>query len=342
MKEDLTLNIGTKYKGDGFKKVDQQLKATAKTVGTASRAIGAISSELGQMEGAVGKAAGAFSGLISTIATGGGPIALAIAGITTAIAFVIKAFKDAKEASKEAAQTMRESFSNAIDAIAGRISGIQEFFTNQRKQIDKGYSRADKTNELEKREANASNSASMQEAYDKTTDKYEKAIMKVQESQLQALNATEEKLAKALNNVEKVKTNISTTSGEIDKLRGELADMEHKASQQFVSTVDAGVAKEYKTLQENLNRAQEQALRNGKDAVARKETQTISTGTTSSGVVMTKQVEVSITYAQEMEAAAKKLNEFKKKNEESLKALEAYNKSAEEIEKLQKQIKAKA
>lgn len=135
MKEDLTLNIGTKYKGDGFKKVDQQLKATAKTVGTASRAIGAISSELGQMEGAVGKAAGAFSGLISTIATGGGPIGLAIAGITAAIALVVKSFRDAKEAAKEAAATMRESFTNAVDKIAEKLRSIEEYYSLLRKQL---------------------------------------------------------------------------------------------------------------------------------------------------------------------------------------------------------------
>lgn len=125
---------------------------------------------------------------------------------------------------------------------------------------------------------------------------------------------------------------------EIDAMRSEIADMEHAAAQQFVSTVDAGVANEYKTLQENLKRAQEEVLKNGKDAVARKETQTITTGTSSSGAVMTKQVEVSYTYAQEMESAAKMLNEFKKKNEESLKGLESYNKTVEKIDGAKKKV----
>lgn len=51
MKNDLELKIGTKYDGDGMKKLDGALKNTAKSVGSASRALGSISGELGQMGG---------------------------------------------------------------------------------------------------------------------------------------------------------------------------------------------------------------------------------------------------------------------------------------------------
>ncbi len=47
MKNDLTLNIGTKYNNDGMKKLDNALKTSAKTAGNATRALGAISNELG-------------------------------------------------------------------------------------------------------------------------------------------------------------------------------------------------------------------------------------------------------------------------------------------------------
>lgn len=341
MKEDLTLNIGTKYKGDGFKKVDQQLKATAKTVGTASRAIGAISSELGQMEGAVGKAAGAFSGLISTIATGGGPIGLAIAGITAAIALVVKSFRDAKEAAKEAAQTMRDSFSNAIDTMSGRLRGLQGMFANFRKWVSTGIDLEHQNFDLDTRNQRAEQDIQYQNQREGMTSDYDKARNKAEQSYNQGLLETNNTVSKTRAKTLELDESIKLIDEELGAMRSEIADMEHKAAQQFVSTVDADVAKEYKTLQENLKRAQEQALKNGKDAVARKETQTISTGTTSSGVVMTKQVEVSITYAQEMESAAKKLNEFKKKNEESLKGLESYNKTIEKIEEAKKREEEK-
>ena len=42
MKQDLTLNIGTKYDGDGFKKVNSAINSTAARAKSASKAIGGI------------------------------------------------------------------------------------------------------------------------------------------------------------------------------------------------------------------------------------------------------------------------------------------------------------
>lgn len=47
MKQDLVLNIGTKFDSEGMKKLNNGLKNTAKTVGSATQALGAVSSELG-------------------------------------------------------------------------------------------------------------------------------------------------------------------------------------------------------------------------------------------------------------------------------------------------------
>lgn len=219
MKEDLTINIGTKYKGDGFKKVDQQLKNTAKTVNTASRAIGSISSELGQMEGKVGKAASAFSGLISTIATGGGPIALAIAGVTAAIGFVIKSFKDAKEAARAAAQTMRESFANNIDAISRRMSGLMSIFAEFRKQSEDNMRHTNDSNDLETRKAKAKNALLLEEKLAGTTNKYDKAREQAKYSEAQSLNEEENRNSTAANKRMNARNQVILKATELTALR---------------------------------------------------------------------------------------------------------------------------
>lgn len=341
MKEDLTLNIGTKYKGDGFKKVDQSLKNTAKTVNTASRAIGAISSELGQMEGAVGKAAGAFSGLISTIATGGGPIGLAIAGITAAIALVVKAFNDAKEAAKEAAQTMRESFTSAIDAMSGRLRGLEDMFASIRKWRSEGISNTQQSFDLDTRRQKAEQNIQYHNQREGMTSDYDKARSKAEQSYNQGMLETNETVSKTRAKTIEMEESLDAVSQEIEEMRSEIADMQHKASQQFVATVDADLAREFKTLQDNLSRAEEMALRHGKNAVARTEKQTMHIGSGVTGAGYYKEVEYKITYGVELENAARKLSEFKKKNEESIKSLDAYNKTVEKIEEAQKKVIAK-
>ena len=87
MKQDLTLNVGTKYDGDGMKKLDNALKNSARTVGAAGRAIGSVSSELQQLGGKAGQAAGAVSGLFSALMTSG-PLAAVVAGIGVAVGFL--------------------------------------------------------------------------------------------------------------------------------------------------------------------------------------------------------------------------------------------------------------
>lgn len=51
MKQDLTLNVGTKYNGDGLKKLDAAVKNSAKAAGSASKAMSSISDEMSKMGG---------------------------------------------------------------------------------------------------------------------------------------------------------------------------------------------------------------------------------------------------------------------------------------------------
>lgn len=136
MKNDLTLNIGTKFDGDGLKKLDATTKKAAQGAKSAAQAMGSISAELGKVGGAAGKAAQAASGLMSVFAAGG-PIGITIAAITTGVGLLVKAFNDAKERAKEAAAAITKSFEAAFDASSKRMSAIIERMTASISASDK-------------------------------------------------------------------------------------------------------------------------------------------------------------------------------------------------------------
>ena len=122
-KNDLQLNVGTNYDGEGLKKLDTALKSSAKSINSVKDTVGKLDGELSKMGGNAGKVANAVSGLFSAFMQGGG-VALAVAGISAAIGLVIKAFNDAKEKAKELGQAVRDSIGREVDAIAARFNGI--------------------------------------------------------------------------------------------------------------------------------------------------------------------------------------------------------------------------
>ena len=121
MKQDLTLNVGTHYNGEGFRKLDQGIRGAAAQVRNATKTINAMQGALGQVGGAVGKLSGLFGAFAS-----GGAIGLAIAGVTA----LIKKFKDemdeAKEAAKNAAKAYEEVWSNAIKVISDKFDKLKK------------------------------------------------------------------------------------------------------------------------------------------------------------------------------------------------------------------------
>lgn len=337
MKEDLTLNIGTKYKGDGLRKAGQALKSTAKTVNDASRAIGAISSELGQMEGAVGKAAGAFSGLISTIATGGGPIALAIAGITAAIGFLVKTFKDAKEEAKEAARTMRESFAASIDAISRRMSGLSAIFAEFRRKSEDEVSNANKSNDLATRKAKAKNNITLEEKLEGTTSKYGKAREQASFSKAQSLNDEENRLSTAQNNTINAKNQVILKAEEIRALKQQLTQLMSEAEKQLATTVNPMVGNMYNQMKAEVEKAKEDVVKYGGNATTTRKEKRYTAGP--NGLPGgSYEVDVEVSYSQILEETAKRLAAFKKVNEEAIKNVEAYDKTLEEVSKAEEDI----
>ena len=140
MKQDLTLNVGTKYNGDGLKKLNTAVATTAKNVGSASRALQSVSAELNQIGGKAGQAAGAIGGLFQAFGQGG-IAAVVVTAITGAVGLLVGAFQKAKEAAKDAAEALSKSFDLAVQKTVDRIAKIKAAlgFTQKQNAVDQGY-----------------------------------------------------------------------------------------------------------------------------------------------------------------------------------------------------------
>lgn len=144
MKQDLTLNIGSKFNGEGLKKMDSALKgaaSSAKTatnsVGAATRAIGAMGDAVGGLDGKIGKVAQGLQGLFGAF-TQGGLIGAAIVGVTTVVTFCINKFKEMQEAGLNAAKAIGQGFQIALGGIQAQINNMLGGFNNVQNAIVKG------------------------------------------------------------------------------------------------------------------------------------------------------------------------------------------------------------
>ena len=323
-KADITLGVNTKFNGDGLKKLDAGMKDAARGARTASQALGSISSELGKVGGAAGKATSAISGMVSSLS--GGPWAVAIGAIVTAIGLIVNAFNEAKEAAKEAASTVRDSFKTALERTEERLSTILKLFQRMKKEAgieaasrttDEQVAGTKERGEIERRHIEARKN--MDNEYDRERDKAaEKREIQLSENAQQIKESQIE--------VEKLRQNLSAANGEVSTLEKNLNEKRSEVETQFAATVDKNLKAEYDQRQKDLKDWQKALKENGADATAYTEKRTVVTQN-NQGVLMTEEVDAAVTYKEAVERAAKRVNYFKKKNEEAIKNIEAYNQS---------------
>ena len=134
-KQDISLNIGTKFNGEGFKKMNQAVQGAAGSVRTASKNINGVVQALGGVQGQVGKIFNGIGNIMGAFAQGG-VFGLAMAGIGTAFKFVMDKIEEAKKKAEEAAKAMKEAWEKAFNRLGERISAIR----------DAGGSRAEQSN----------------------------------------------------------------------------------------------------------------------------------------------------------------------------------------------------
>lgn len=123
-KSDIVLDIGTRFNGEGFTKLNQSIKGAAGKTRQASQSINQVVQALGGVEGRVGKIFNSINGLMGGFAQGGA-FGLAFAGIGAAFTLVMNKIKEAKEKAKQAAEEMRDSFKKMFDGLGDKIQEIR-------------------------------------------------------------------------------------------------------------------------------------------------------------------------------------------------------------------------
>ena len=93
-KSDIVLDIGTKFNGEGFTKLNQSIKGAAGKTRQASQSINQVVQALGGVEGKVGKIFNSINGLMGGFAQGGA-FGLAFAGIGASFTLVMNKIKEA-------------------------------------------------------------------------------------------------------------------------------------------------------------------------------------------------------------------------------------------------------
>lgn len=275
-KSDIQLNIGSRFNGEGFKKLNQSVKGAAAQTRNATKNINGVVQALGGVEGQVGKIFNNIGGLMGAFAQGG-IFGLAVAGIGTAFKFVMDKIEEAKKKAEEAAKAMKESFQKMFDGLGDKISriradgaGTMEQRSYDRSRLEKDMTREQKQQIAKIRSEGIDRRSDMTSAEEKAVDlakeelKIQQLITKnlKEQNDLKVTNATKDyntKLQTHESSVKKVNEAIETylsKVGEIDKKIEEqqkkLADAEKRNAspdrfQTFTSTaggtitVDTGV-----------------------------------------------------------------------------------------------------
>lgn len=249
MKQDLTLNVGTKYNGDGMKKLDSALKTGAKSAQSASQAMSAVSSELGQIGGAAGKATSAVSGLFQAF-TQGGLIGVAVAGITAAIGLIVNAFKEAKERAHDAAEAMADGFNKAVEKTVRRIQKIKDAlsFKNRENAIEQGFNQAQAGVAQRESQLFIKNRYAPQKAAAKTD--FERAKIDAAEKRDLAISDAKYRRSAAFDDMDAANKAVLTTRDSYAKLTKAVDKQASEVAQQRVLLEQSSPAQQYKRLKE--------------------------------------------------------------------------------------------
>lgn len=127
MKEDLTLNIGTKYNGEGMKKANAAIASTASKAKSASKALGGIQSALGGVGGKAGEAMGKVGSLVQSFTQLGVAGGIIAAG-SLAIEGLFKWLNRTNDALSELAKGFSDKLKGALSKVNAEIQKTNKAF----------------------------------------------------------------------------------------------------------------------------------------------------------------------------------------------------------------------
>lgn len=141
-KNDLVLNVGTRYNGEGLRKLDNAIVKSSGNIKRVGGIIGAVTGQLEGMGGQAGKAAGAF-GRLAGAATSMGVWGIVLTGVTMAVGKLVEWFGRADEQAKKLAQTFRDNLAKAADDTKKSIDALNTAFDKNRTAVANSQKAAD-------------------------------------------------------------------------------------------------------------------------------------------------------------------------------------------------------
>lgn len=331
MKQDLTLNVGTKYNGDGLKKLNTAVATTAKNVGSASRALQSVSAELNQIGGKAGQAAGAIGGLFQAFGQGG-IAAVVVTAITGAVGLLVGAFQKAKEAAKDAAEALSKSFDLAVQKTVDRIAKIKAAlgFTQKQNAVDQGYAAGQISNAQRQSQLVIRNRYAAQKAG--ATSDLERARIDAAEKRDLAIDDARWKRSNARAANDNAMTNEQAVRAAQERLAVEVGKQEKALAEQRKLLDNSPLKKEYDTLKKAVDDAAADVKQYGENGTRN---YTITQKTAQGGEwSYNVQGNVSAVY----EKAVARIKEFTDEHGEVESSIKSYEAAVKALEKSQSEL----
>ena len=128
-KNNIILDIGSKFNGEGFTKLKGAMKEAGSTAKTAGKAIKDISTAMGEVGGEAGKVAGAIGGITQAFASMGIAGGVIAAG-TLAIQELFKWLNKTNDALSELAKGFKDKMKAGVDATKSQIEKLNKLFSD--------------------------------------------------------------------------------------------------------------------------------------------------------------------------------------------------------------------
>ena len=128
-KNNIILDIGSKFNGEGFKKLKGAMKDAGSTAKTAGKAIKDISTAMGEVGGEAGKVAGAIGGITQAFASMGIAGGVIAAG-TLAIQELFKWLNKTNDALSALANGFKEKMKAGVEATKNQIEKLNKIFND--------------------------------------------------------------------------------------------------------------------------------------------------------------------------------------------------------------------
>ena len=119
MENKIRLELGSVFKGDGFKQAQREIENTAKAVQKAAGGMAQIGGELGKLDGRIGAVAGGLGNLLGSLAAG--PMGVAAAGIGLVVSGLMawkNKIEETRKAHEEMMAKMGEGYNRRVAGYA--------------------------------------------------------------------------------------------------------------------------------------------------------------------------------------------------------------------------------